>query len=111
MRVLFQIAICICLIILAGGTISYIHDDPSFGGGFLLICVWGGLISLVDTTKKQFFNFSASGKKPDLNEPSSERITQLERRLTDIQDIVITIDEKLSRIERQSIEPSKNDAE
>ena len=115
MRVLFQLAICICLIIFAGGTISFIHDDPTFGGGLILLCVWGGLImflTIAVTDKKQtFFNFKPSGQKSDLSEPSAERITQLERRLTDIQDIVITIDEKLSRIERQATEPSKNESE
>ena len=108
MRVLFQLAICICLIILVGGTISYIHEGPTFGGSFLLICVWGCLIPLANITKKQFLNFGPN-KIPELNDTSAERITQLERRLTDIQDIVITIDEKLGRMEKQSAESPKKE--
>ncbi|MDP6039740.1 MAG: hypothetical protein QGG64_14410 [Candidatus Latescibacteria bacterium] len=78
----------------------------------MLLCIWCGLIvsTIVGLTDKNFLNFKSSGKS-ESDSSAAERLTQLEKRLTDIQDIVITIDEKLSRIERQPAEPSKNDSE
>ena len=98
MKVLFQIALCICLIILAGGTLNYIHEDPTFGGGILLIMVWCIYAGLILATNA--FEKSQTSAAP--KQEWTERITHLEKRLTDIQDVVIAIDDKLSRQERQS---------
>lgn len=98
MRVLFQLAICVCMIILAGGTIHYIHDRPEFGGGFLLICVWGILFVLIMATGA----FDKPKGAKESGSAATEHLAHLEKRLTDIQSIVIALDEKLGRIEYQS---------
>lgn len=102
MHVLFQLTVCICMIILAGGSIHYVHDNPSFGGGFLLFMIWGIFGTLIICT--DVFDFDKLKRKSKDSETgtSNERISHLEKRLGDIQDIVITIDEKLSRAEKQS---------
>lgn len=108
MRMLYQFTICVCMVILAGGSIHYIHDKPSFGGGLLLIVLWGCLIAILAilVSETSIFNFGPDKKTKDTD--SADRITHLERRLTDIQDIVITIDEKLSRAEKQADTPVEN---
>jgi len=106
MHVLFQLAVCVCLIILAGGSIHYVHDNPSFGGGFLLVVIWGIYAFLVDNSDVFQFGKNKNSKSDDAT--SGERITHLERRLADIQEIVITIDEKLSRAEKQADAPVEN---
>lgn len=102
MHVLFQLAICVCLIIMAGGSIHYVHDHPSFGGGLLLIVIWSVLLKLIDHTDA--FKFAKLNKKKTQvdGDATGERIVLLEKRLTDIQDIVIAIDEKLGRVESRS---------
>ena len=54
--------------------------------------------------RANIFVFDKNGKKPKSSDQdvSGKRITQLEKRLTDIQEIVIAIDEKMSRVEMQS---------
>ena len=108
MRVLYQLTVCVCMIILASGSISYIHENPSLGGGVLLVILWGCLIGIIGilVSETSVFNFGSDNKVKDT--ASAERITHLEKRLTDIQDIVITIDEKLSRAEKQADAPVEN---
>lgn len=101
MRAVFQLAICTCLIILAGGTIGFVDDGPTFGGGILIIVVWGILFGLIVVTGA----FDKVKNSKEVDSPSAERIATLEKRLTDIQEIVIAIDEKLSRVEQQSQPP------
>ncbi|MBT3602287.1 MAG: hypothetical protein HOE48_21755 [Candidatus Latescibacteria bacterium] len=108
MHVIFQLAVCVCLIILAGGSIHYIHDDPSFGGGFLLFMVWGIFFKFIDRTKMFRFVKDKSKSSESKSTASADRITHLEKRLSDIQEIVITIDEKLSRAEKQADVSVKN---
>lgn len=102
MHVLFRLTVCLCMIILAGGSIHYVHDDPSFGGGFLLFMIWGIFATLIICTDVFDFSKMKSKSNGDENDRSRERLAQLEKRLGDIQDIVITIDEKLSWAEKQS---------
>ncbi|MGA1194934.1 MAG: hypothetical protein ACO36I_00405 [Candidatus Latescibacterota bacterium] len=102
MHQFFQFSICVCLVILAGGSIHYVHDHPTFAGGLLLIIIWGIMLKFINRTN--VFVFDKNGKKPKSSDQdvSGKRITQLEKRLSDIQDIVIAIDEKMSRVETQS---------
>jgi hypothetical protein len=74
---------------------------PSLGGGVLIFMIWGIFLKLIDRTNIFKFSKQKNTKSSD-QEASTERITHLERRLSDIQEIVITIDEKLSRSERQA---------
>lgn len=102
MHVIFQFAVCVCLIILSAGSIHYVHSSPSFGGGFLLFMIWGVLyVTIISTDMFQFVKGKNKTSKSDSTD-SADRITHLEKRLSDIQDIVITIDEKLSRAEKQA---------
>lgn len=102
MHVLFQLTVCICMIILAAGSVSYVHDNPSFGGGFLLFVIWGIYGKLIVSTNALNFDKLKQTSSNHETGASNERISHLEKRLGDIQDIVITIDEKLSRSEKQS---------
>ena len=102
MHQFFQFSICVCLVILAGGSIHYVHDHPTFFGSFFLIIIWGIMLKFIN--RMNVFVFDKNGKKPKSSDldVSGKRIAQLEKRLTDIQDIVIAIDEKMSRVEMQS---------
>ena len=51
---------------------------------------------------KKAFIFGQSDQTDSVKQEWADRITTLEKRLTDIQDVVIAIDDKLSRQERQS---------
>lgn len=99
MRIFLQLTTCICLIILAGGTINYIHDDPTFGGGFILFIAWAAMGIIATTTTMATFESEQEQNKPE--KPSSKRMNELERRLTDIQDVVISLDDQLKRHNRQ----------
>ncbi len=67
--IVLEIAIGICLIVATGGTISYVLKRQKHGG---------------------------KGVKPDRAKRMEDRLDTLEQRLTDIQDVVISLDEKLS---------------
>ncbi len=101
MHQFFQFSICVCLVILAGGSIHYVHDHPTFFGGALLIFIWGIMLKFINRTHVFVFDKNNKKSKQD-QDVSSKRITQLEKRLSDIQDIVIAIDEKMDRVEMQS---------
>ena len=75
-----QVAFGICLIILAGGLVAYMND-------------------------RKRPRSKNNGIGSDHAEKIEARLDGLEQRLTDIQDVMITIDEKLSRMER----PTKPD--
>jgi len=96
MKTLTTIAVGISLIILASGTIHYVHDKNfSFGGVVALVAVALVMVSLVRHVNKP-------QKQPSpgpSNEELSERMSALEKRLTDIQDIVISIDDRIGRPE------------
>ena len=93
MRVMFQLALCVCLIIVTAGTVSYVFEQPEIGGAILLLLVGGGLIALIAST--------GAFERPDKTDPNrqemAERIDTLEEGLSNIQDIVIAIDDKLAR--------------
>ncbi len=63
-----EIAIAICLIVIVGGTVSYVHER---------------------------LRKLAKGVKPDRAEKIESRLEALEKRITDIQDVVISMDDKL----------------
>ncbi len=56
MHILFQLAIGISLITLAGGTIGYIIEDglmgggPTFGGCFILLAAWAAMVFMTFMT-------------------------------------------------------------
>ena len=76
-NLILQIAFGICLIILAGGLVAYMNNRKRPRGTF-------------------------KGIGPDHAEKIEARLDALEQRLTDIQDVMITIDDKLDRQERRS---------
>ena len=99
MKLLFQLALCICLIILTAGTIGFVIEDGDFfSGGIMLIVVWGIMFGML----KRALIFGQSDSTDSVKQEWAGRITTLEKRLTDIQDVVIAIDDKLSLQERQS---------
>jgi|GEM_PF-1723815 hypothetical protein len=92
--IILQIAMGISLIILAGGTLSYIHSHRFNGGGVIALVLVIGLIGMI-------FKYMYQLPKVDQSSPANNevihRIANLETRLTDIQDIVISIDDRLDR--------------
>ena len=97
MRTLLRITLCICMIILVGGTVGYIFDGPTFMGLLGLIVLGGGLFVTLHSTGAFTANEQRKGQM--LGSEWIDRITVLEKRLTDIQDIVIAIDEKMDRVD------------
>ena len=63
-------------------------------GGILMIIIVGAIVSAAH----KFIDRRTKGSIPsEAEERINARIDELDRRLTDIQDVMITIDEKLSR--------------
>ncbi|MCZ6635314.1 MAG: hypothetical protein O7G87_18085 [bacterium] len=99
MKFLFQLALCICLIILTAGTIGFVIEDGDFfSGGIMLIVVWSIMFAML----KRALIFGQSDQTDSVKQEWADRITTLEKRLTDIQDVVIAIDDKLTRQEFRS---------
>ena len=108
MRIVLQLTVGTCLIILAGGTINYIHDDPTFGGSLILTAAWVAMATIIIVTLAFTFipEFNEVGKRWIKNDQSKElkkQVKELEKRLIDLQDIVITNDDKLERLESKSL--------
>jgi len=107
MRIFLTLTVGISLIILAGGTIVYI-DNPTFGGGLILGTAWMAMaaiiiVALVFTFESENKKRNRSTKNNNLSEKLSNRVKELEKRLIDLQDIVITNDDKLERLENKSL--------
>ena len=63
-------------------------------GGILMIIIVGAIVSAVH----KYIDRRTKGSIPsDAEKRLNERMDELDRRLTDIQDILITIDEKFDR--------------
>ena len=106
MRIFLTLTVGISLIILAGGTVAYI-ENPTFGGGLILAAAWMAMtaiiiVALVYTFDSEDKKRNRSTKNNNLSEKLSKRVKELEKRLTDLQDIVITNDDKLERLEGRS---------
>ena len=107
MRIFLTITVGISLIILAAGTIVYI-ENPTFGGGLILGTAWMAIaaiiiVALVFTFESENKKRNKSTKNNNLSEKLSNRVKELEKRLIDLQDIVITNDDKLERLENKSL--------
>ena len=107
MRIFLTLTVGISLIILAGGTIAYI-ENPTFGGGLILGTAWMAMaaiiiVALVFTFESENKKRNRSTKNNNLSEKLSNRVKELEKRLIDLQDIVITNDDKLERLENKSL--------
>lgn len=107
MRIFLTLTVGISLIILAGGTIVYI-ENPTFGGGLILGTAWMAIaaiiiVALVFTFESENKKRNKSTKNNNLSEKLSNRVKELEKRLIDLQDIVITNDDKLERLENKSL--------
>ena len=106
MRIFLTLTVGISLIILASGTIVYI-ENPTFGGGLILAAAWIAMaiitiVALVFTFESENTKRNKSTKNNNLSEKLSKRVKELEKRLIDLQDIVITNDDKLERLNSQS---------
>ncbi len=106
MRIFLTLTVGISLIILAGGTIAYI-ENPTFGGGLILAAAWIAMaiitiVALVFTFESENQKRNRSTKNNNLSEKLTKRVKELEKRLIDLQDIVITNDDKLERLNNQS---------
>ena len=106
MRIFLTLTVGISLIILAGGTIAYI-ENPTFGGGLILAAAWIAMaiitiVALVFTFESENQKRNRSTKNNNLSEKLTKRVKELEKRLIDLQDIVITNDDKLDRLNNQS---------
>ena len=64
----------------------------SFWIGISLVILTGGLVSFLKERAKSM------RRTNEVERRMEERLAEIERRLTDIQDVVISIDEKLSTI-------------
>ena len=107
MRIFLTLTVGISLIILASGTIVYI-ENPTFGGGLILGTAWMAIaaitiVALVFTFESENKTRNRSTKNNNLSEKLSNRVKELEKRLIDLQDIVITNDDKLERLENKSL--------
>lgn len=107
MRIFLSLTVGISLIILAGGTIVYI-ENPTFGGGLILGAAWMAMaaitiVALVFAFESENKKRNKSTKNNNLSEKLSKRVKELEKRLIDLQDIVITNDDKLERLESKSL--------
>ncbi len=106
MRIFLTLTVGISLIILASGTIVYI-ENPTFGGGLILAAAWVPMaiitiVTIVYTFDSEEKKRNRSTKNNNLSEKLSKRVKELEKRLIDLQDIVITNDDKLERLENRS---------
>ncbi len=106
MRIFLQLTVGISLIILAIGTIVYI-ENPTFGGGLGLMAAWGAMafitfFTITFTFASEDERRNRSIKNNNLSEKLTKRVKELEKRLIDLQDIVITNDDKLERLNSQS---------
>ena len=86
---LMQVAIGISLIILAGGTVNFIHDRHFSGGGVVALIL---IIVLIASIFKHLDRHAGVDRQGPSTEELIQRIAALERRLTDVQDVMITID-------------------
>jgi uncharacterized protein YlxW (UPF0749 family) len=107
MRIFLSLTVGISLIILAGGTIVYI-ENPTFGGGLILGAAWMAMaaitiVALVFAFESENSKRNKSTKNNNLSEKLTKRVKELEKRLIDLQDIVITNDDKLERLESKSL--------
>ncbi|MCE2435006.1 MAG: hypothetical protein J4F29_19105 [Candidatus Latescibacteria bacterium] len=105
MRIFLTIVVGISLMTLASGTVAYILHDPTFGGGLGLAAAWAtmafiGFFTVVETFEQE--RRKKLKKDNNQSEKLSKRVKELEKRLTDLQDIVITNDDKLDRLNNQS---------
>jgi hypothetical protein len=73
--------------------------------GFSLIIVVSGTVSYVHLRLKR----ASKGVNPDRAKRMEARLDTLEQRLTDIQDIIIAIDEKLNRADYRPPSPVQTD--
>ena len=108
MRIFLQLTVGISLIILAAGTMNYIHDDVTFGGGLILAAAWMAMaaiiiVALTFTFASEEEKRNRSTKNNNLSEKLTKRVKELEKRLIDLQDIVITNDDKLERLESKPV--------
>lgn len=106
MRIFLTLTVGISLIILASGTIVYI-ENPTFGGGLGLLAAWGAMafitfFAITFTFASEDERRNRSIKNNNLSEKLTKRVKELEKRLIDLQDIVITNDDKLERLNSQS---------
>ncbi|MCY3868361.1 MAG: hypothetical protein OXG87_02315 [Gemmatimonadetes bacterium] len=106
MRIFLSLTVGISLIILAGGTIAYI-ENPTFGGSLILAAAWVAMaiitiVALVFAFESENKKRNKSTKNNNLSEKLSKRVKELEKHLIDLQDIVITNDDKLERLEGRS---------
>ncbi len=107
MRIFLTIVVGISLMTLASGTVAYILHDPTFGGGLVLAAAWGAMafitfFAITFTFGSEQEERNRSTKNNNLSEKLSKRVKELEKRLIDLQDIVITNDDKLERLNNQS---------
>ena len=107
MRIFLSLTVGISLIILAGGTIAYI-ENPTFGGSLILAAAWVAMavitiVALVFAFESENKKRNRSTKNNNLSEKLTKRVKELEKRLIDLQDIVITNDDKLERLENKSL--------
>ncbi len=71
--------------------------------GVSLIVVVSGIVNYAHLRLKR----ASKGVNPDRARRMEARLDTLEQRLTDIQDILIAIDEKLNRTDRQPPSPTQ----
>ena len=106
MRIFLTIVVGISLMTLASGTVGYIFYDPTLGGSLILLAAWGAMAWLtffiIVETSEQPQKTKKSKKEDRKAEELSNRVKELEKRLIDLQDIVITNDDKLERLNSQS---------
>ena len=110
MRIFLTIVVGISLMTLTSGTVAYILHNPAFGGGLILVAAWGAMafisfFTIVETFEREQEKRKKSTKNDNLSEKLSKRVKELEKRLTDLQDIVITNDDKLNRLKAPSPPP------
>ena len=108
MRIFITLTVGISLITLASGTVAFILHDPTFGGSLILLAAWGAMafitfFTITFTFESEDQKRNKSTKNNNLSEKLSKRVKELEKRLTDLQDIVITNDDKLERLESKSL--------
>ncbi len=101
MRIFFGIITGISLIILASGTIAYVLDGPTFGGGCILVAAWVTITVLAIVQQGE--PPVSKGKKNADSAKQSKRLSECETRLRDLQDIVLANDEKIKRLERETL--------
>ncbi len=93
MNYLQQAILGICLIIATGGTVAYIHSNHTTGIGLAIIVI---LYALLGAVGKQWTRAKHIGNT-NPGEDVAHRLDVLEKRLTDIQDVVLSIDDHLNR--------------